>query len=132
MAVMGAALFGSALLWKGSLPRERPRIVIPATAPGDRAAGVPGREPPRPQPGRGDNLLDYLVDDEVLYQYALKLGMHEQPVAQRRLAQIASFVEANPHERALGVPSARPRLSISGCTTATSWCGGSSSMEPAA
>jgi hypothetical protein len=43
-------------------------------------------------------LLDYLVDQEVLYQYALKLGLHEQPVAQRRLAQIASFVEANPHK----------------------------------
>jgi hypothetical protein len=43
-------------------------------------------------------LLDYLVDQEVLYQYALTLGLHEQPAVRQRLAQIASFVEANPHE----------------------------------
>ena len=52
----------------------------------------------RPHDGGGGGALDYLVDQEVLYQYALKLGLHEQPAAQRRLAQIASFVEANPHE----------------------------------
>jgi hypothetical protein len=43
-------------------------------------------------------LLDYLVDQEVLHQYALTLGLHEQPAVRQRLAQIASFVEANPHE----------------------------------
>jgi hypothetical protein len=42
--------------------------------------------------------VDALVDQEVLYQYALRLRMHEQPVAQRRLAQIASFVASNPDE----------------------------------
>lgn len=39
-----------------------------------------------------------LVDNEVLYQYALYLGLNSQPVVQRRLAQIAAFVEENPDE----------------------------------
>ena len=36
-----------------------------------------------------------LVDQEVLYQYALALGMHEKPVAQRGWRRSPSFVEAN-------------------------------------
>jgi parvulin-like peptidyl-prolyl isomerase len=43
-------------------------------------------------------MIDMQVDDEVLFQYALALGMHENSAAQTRLAQIADFVEANPHE----------------------------------
>jgi parvulin-like peptidyl-prolyl isomerase len=43
-------------------------------------------------------MVDMQVDDEVLFQYALALGMHENSAAQARLAQIAEFVEANPHE----------------------------------
>jgi hypothetical protein len=98
MAVLGAALFGGALLWKGSLPRERPRIVIPPQRLEIVRQGFRDENRRAPTPAEETTLLDYLVDDEILYQYALKLGMHEQPVAQRRLAQIASFVEANPHE----------------------------------
>jgi parvulin-like peptidyl-prolyl isomerase len=43
-------------------------------------------------------ILDALVDQEVLYTYALELGMDQQPVVKRRLAQIAQFVADNPHE----------------------------------
>ncbi len=43
-------------------------------------------------------MVDMQVDDEVLFQYALALGMHENSAAQTRLAQIADFVEANPHD----------------------------------
>jgi hypothetical protein len=99
MAVIGALLFGGTLLWRGSLSGERPRIAIPP----QRLAIIrqafldENRRPPTAE--EEATLLDYLVDEEVLYQYALKLGMHEQPVAQRRLAQIASFVAANPYER---------------------------------
>ena len=98
MVVIGALLFGGALLWGGSRSGERPRITIPPQRLEImRQAFVnENRRPPTAE--EQATLLDYLVDEEVLYQYALKLGMHEQPVAQRRLAQIASFVEANPHE----------------------------------
>lgn len=37
-------------------------------------------------------LLESLIDDEVLFRHALHLGLHQSPVAQRRLAQIAGFV----------------------------------------
>lgn len=43
-------------------------------------------------------MVDALVDEEVLYNDALTLGMDENPAARRRLAQIARFVEENPHE----------------------------------
>ena len=98
MALIGALLFGGGIFWSGLPTPERPRIVI----------GQPrldlvrqtfvqdnGRSPTREE---WAGLVDALVDQEVLYQYALRLRMHEQPVAQRRLAQIASFVESNPDE----------------------------------
>ncbi len=47
-------------------------------------------------------MVDMQVDDEVLFQYALALGMHENSAAQARLAQIADFVEANPHAHSAG------------------------------
>jgi PPIC-type PPIASE domain len=98
MVVIGALLFAGALSWGGLPSRERPRIVIP----GQRVEAVrqaflvENRRPPTGEEAAA--LLDQLVDEEVLYQYALRLGVQQQPVAQRRLAQIASFVEANPHE----------------------------------
>jgi hypothetical protein len=98
MVVIGALLFAGALSWGGLPSRERPRIVIP----GQRVEAVrqaflvENRRPPTGEEAAA--LLDQLVDEEVLYQYALRLGVQQQPVAQRRLAQIAGFVEANPHE----------------------------------
>jgi hypothetical protein len=98
MALIGAALFGGGVLGRGLEAPERPRIVIPAS----RLDVVRqtfiqdfGRPPEREE---WAGLVDTLVDQEVLYQYALRLRMHEEPVAQRRLAQIASFVEATPHQ----------------------------------
>ncbi|MEZ5584183.1 MAG: hypothetical protein R3F37_16825 [Candidatus Competibacteraceae bacterium] len=43
-------------------------------------------------------IIERFVDEEVLYRYALRLGLQQQPVAQRRLAKIAAFVATNPHE----------------------------------
>jgi hypothetical protein len=98
MVVLGALLFGGALLWRGSSSGDRPRIVItPQRLEIMRQSFVDENRRP-PTAAEVTALLDYLVDQEVLYQYALKLGMHEEPPARRRLAQIASFVEANPHE----------------------------------
>jgi hypothetical protein len=98
MALIGALLFAGGLVWTG-LPRpERPRIEITkARLDLVRQTFVQdhGRPPTREE---WSALVDQLVDQEVLYQYALQLRMHEQPVAQRRLAQIASFVASNPEE----------------------------------
>lgn len=39
-----------------------------------------------------------VVEQEVLYAYAQRLGMGKDPAVERRLAQIATFVADNPHE----------------------------------
>jgi parvulin-like peptidyl-prolyl isomerase len=45
-------------------------------------------------------MIELQVDEEILFQYALALGMHENTAARARLAQIADFVDANPHHAA--------------------------------
>jgi hypothetical protein len=52
----------------------------------------------RPTPDEWRQMIEMQIDDEVLFRYALELGLHENTAAQARLAQIAAFVEANPHE----------------------------------
>ena len=98
MLALGALLFGLTELVGGGLLPHRKRIEIPA----HRLAAMlqdfvtdTGRRPTRPE---WEQMVDMQVDDEVLYQYALALGMQENSAAQARLAQIADFVEANPHE----------------------------------
>lgn len=39
-----------------------------------------------------------LIDRETLYLYSRQIGLQRDPIVQRRLAQIASFVSENPHE----------------------------------
>jgi hypothetical protein len=98
MALIGALLFAGALFWSGLPGPERPRIVISPQRL-DLVRQTFERDNGRP-PAREEwvGLVDAVIDHEVLYQYALRLRMHEQPVAQRRLAQIASFEESNPDE----------------------------------
>jgi len=43
-------------------------------------------------------LVNNLIDKEVLYNYAVQLGLNNQPVVERRLAQVAAFVEENKDE----------------------------------
>jgi len=43
-------------------------------------------------------LINNLIDREVLYKYAMQLGLNDQPVVERRLAQVAAFVEENRDE----------------------------------
>ena len=98
MLALGALLFGLTELAGGGLLPHKKRIEIPA----HRLAAMlqdfvadTGRQPTQRE---WEQMVDMQVDDEVLYQYALALGMQENSAAQVRLAQIADFVEANPHE----------------------------------
>ncbi|MFL6197484.1 MAG: peptidyl-prolyl cis-trans isomerase [Thermoanaerobaculia bacterium] len=98
MLALGALLFGLTGLVGGGLLPHKKRIEIPAhrleAMLKDFVADT-GRHPTRSE---WEQMVDMQVDDEVLYQYALALGMQENSAAQARLAQIADFVEANPHE----------------------------------
>lgn len=98
MLALGALLFGFTELGGGVLRPEKKRIEIPAhrleLMLQDFLADT-GRTPTRDE---WEQMIEMQVDDEVLFQYALALGMHENSAAQARLAQIAQFVEANPHE----------------------------------
>ena len=98
MLVLGGLLFGAVLAWNGGLPLERQVIEIPRSkvaAVVDVFRQEHGRSP---DTGELRELIDALVDQEILFQYALELGLQEDPTAQRRLALIAQFVAANPHE----------------------------------
>jgi parvulin-like peptidyl-prolyl isomerase len=98
MLALGALLFGLVELEGGALLPRKKRIEIPAhrlEAMLQDFVADSGRGPTRRE---WEQMIDMQVDDEVLFQYALALGMHENSAAQARLAQIADFVEANPHE----------------------------------
>lgn len=98
MLALGSLLLGLTELMGGGLVPHKKRIEIPAhrleAMLKDFVADT-GRPPTRSE---WEQMVDMQVDDEVLYQYALALGMHENSAAQARLAQIADFVEANPHQ----------------------------------
>ena len=92
MLVLGSLLFGLTELVSGGLLPHKKRIEIPAhrleAMLKDFRADT-GRNPTRSE---WEQMIDMQVDDEVLYQYALALGMQENSAAQARLAQIADFV----------------------------------------
>jgi hypothetical protein len=97
--IVGALIFAAVLFSQGAFSaRERARIVIPnyrialARAEFENTLG----RPPTAEENR--NIVDTIVDREVLYRYALDLGLHKQKVVEERLSQIARFVEENPHE----------------------------------
>jgi parvulin-like peptidyl-prolyl isomerase len=98
MLALGALLFGLIELRGGTLLPQKRRIEIPAHRLEQMVRDFrtdTGRGPTRSE---WEQMVDMQVDDEVLFQYALALGMHENSAAQARLVQIAEFVEANPHE----------------------------------
>lgn len=97
MLALGAGLLGLVELRGGVFAADKPRVEIPVHRIDQMVSEFrtdTGRGPTREE---WDQMLDLLVDDEVLFQYALALGLHENSAAQARLAQIAEFVEANPH-----------------------------------
>ncbi|MGB5813455.1 MAG: hypothetical protein WBG86_23165, partial [Polyangiales bacterium] len=59
----------------------------------DELAKSKGRPLTPEEEAEADQLL---IDRETLYQYSREIGMQQDPVVQRRLAQIASFVAENP------------------------------------
>lgn len=98
MLGIGALLYGFTELQGGALLPQKKRIEIPAhrleLMLQDFLADT-GRGPTREE---WEQMIDMQIDDELLFQYAIALGMHENSAARARLAQIAEFVEANPHE----------------------------------
>lgn len=98
MLAIGTLLFGFVELRGGSFFPKKPRLEIPASRLEqmlDDFKDDTGRRPTREE---WHDMVEMQIDDEVLFQYALALGMHENTAAKARLAQIAQFVEANPHE----------------------------------
>lgn len=98
MAALGAVLFVVVEHGGGALTADKPRIEVPAhrleLMLEDFVADT-GRPPTRSE---WEQMVDMQIDEEVLFQYALALGMDRNTAARSRLAQIADFVEASPHE----------------------------------
>jgi hypothetical protein len=95
-AGLGALLF-AAVASRGSAPPAT-RLVIPATRV-EAAIQEYTRLSGRPlTPEERQRVLRAVVDEEILYAYARRLGLDKEPVVERRLSQIATFVTENPHE----------------------------------
>lgn len=99
MLVIGGLVYAATFVLGGSPLEERPEVVVPKhgldialRAFAEENGRIPSKDEQRA-------ILDALIDQEVLYAYALEHGMDKHPAAQRRLAQIAEFVAPNPHER---------------------------------
>ncbi|MEM8963899.1 MAG: peptidyl-prolyl cis-trans isomerase [Acidobacteriota bacterium] len=108
MAVIGVVLF---LAFQGR-PEDKPQIVVPAHRLAIALQSFTEDKGRLPTRDDVEVLVEALVDDEILYHYALTLGMHEHPAAQRRLAKIAEFVETNPHGTCSQADLARNALDL--------------------
>jgi len=94
-AVLGLVIFGLV-----SPPGAAPpaRLVIPASRIDRVLQEYQGLSDHPLGAGEKQAIVRAVVDQEVLYAYALRLGMGKEPAVERRLAQIATFVADNPHE----------------------------------
>ncbi|MGI8425971.1 MAG: peptidylprolyl isomerase [Actinomycetota bacterium] len=94
--MLGAVLFAT-LSPHGPAPPTA-RLVIPASRieTALREYEELKRQPLTPE--ERQSVIELLVDQEVLYAYALRLGLDKDPTVERRLSQIATFVSENPHE----------------------------------
>ncbi|WP_224244208.1 peptidylprolyl isomerase [Hyalangium gracile] len=97
MLALGALLFGATRLPGLGPLHKKPRIEIAAHRVQQMYRDFVDQNVRPPTREEWQQILDVQIDDEVLFQYALALGMQENSAAQARLAQIADFVEANPH-----------------------------------
>ncbi len=109
-AVLGTLLFVASL---GREPTsadatssiDQPRLEIPASrvAGAERTFRAEHRRPPTA--AERTELINKLIDEEILFRHALSLGLHRSAVPQRRLAQIASFVEPDGSHAGSGTAS---------------------------
>lgn len=97
MAALGALLFGLVQLEAGLPDGAKTRIEVPAHRLDQMVREFVADTGKAPTPSEWEQMIELQVDQEVLFQYALALGMHENSAARVRLAKIADFVEANPH-----------------------------------
>jgi parvulin-like peptidyl-prolyl isomerase len=112
MLALGALLFGAVQLLGGGLLRRKPRLEIAAHRVEQMLQDFRDQSGRHPTREEWQQILDAQIDDEVLFQYALTLGMHENSAAKARLAQIAEFVEANPHEATSPEASAEAAMEL--------------------
>lgn len=98
MLALGGLLFGVMKLPGGALFHRKPRIEIAAHRVDQMTRDFVDQNGRTPTGDEWQQILDAQIDDEVLFHYALALGMQDNSAAKARLAQIAEFVEANPHE----------------------------------
>jgi parvulin-like peptidyl-prolyl isomerase len=100
MLALGGLAFAAMTLATGSggLLHRRPRLEIAASRVAQMVGDFVDASGRPPGDAEWQQILDAQIDDEVLLHYALALGMQDNTAAKARLAQIAEFVEANPHE----------------------------------
>ena len=91
--LIGALIYGISFWWRDEVvEHDIEELSIPeyqislANKEFAKLSGYP------PEIEEQKRLFDKLVDQEILLRYALALGMHHQPVVQRRLAQIGAFI----------------------------------------
>lgn len=106
IACAGALLF-AAVAWRDDAaprPQERPRIDVPASRVAEARRAFVAATRRAPTAEEEVDLVRRLVDEEVLVQHALDLGLADQEPVERRLAQIAEFVAEEPeHAFELGL-----------------------------
>jgi len=94
-AILGALLY--VIVSPHGPTRPAVRLVVPASrleSTLQEYARLNGR-PLTPE--ERQRVFRAVVDQEILYAYALRLGLDKEPVVERRLAQVATFVAENPH-----------------------------------
>jgi hypothetical protein len=96
-AVLGGLLF--LVVAPDESPAPTPRLVVPAARIAAVIREYEGLNGRPLTPEEEESLTRVVVDQELLYAYALRLGLDKEPVVEGRLSQIAAFVAENPHER---------------------------------
>lgn len=95
--LVGALIFiAESSGWLG--PQEigaQARLVVPASRIAMMRQNLARSSDDVPSANQEAEMMRTLINQELLYHYALNLGLLREPVVQRRLAQIAGFVAAN-------------------------------------
>lgn len=98
MLALGGLAYAAVTLATGTWLHRRPRLEIAASRVAQMVGDFVDANGRPPGDAEWQQILDAQIDDEVLLHYALALGLQDNSAAKARLAQIAEFVEANPHE----------------------------------